>query len=64
MRTKESCLVGISELSDKQIDHGFVHPNIDSDVILSEQEDHSDAKRIFQKPAELLDLVERFCLGR
>lgn len=43
-------MIGISELSDKQIDPNYVHPNIDSDVILSEQEDYSDPKKIFQKP--------------
>lgn len=63
-RTKEHCLVGISEKSDKQIDPDYVHPNLDTDVILSEQEDYSDPKKIFNKPGELLDIVERFCLGR
>lgn len=57
-------MIGISELSDKQIDPNYVHPNTDSDVILSEQEDYSDPKKIFQKPQEIYDIVERFCMGR
>ncbi len=63
VKTKEHCLIGISELSDKQIDPLYVHPNIDSDVILSEQEDYSDIKKIFQKPSEIFELIERFCQG-
>lgn len=35
-RVKEHCLVGLQEIADKSIDPVYLHPNIDSDVILSE----------------------------
>ncbi len=57
-------MIGINEKSDKQIDPDYVHPNLDSDVILSDQDDYYDHKKIFNKPGEILDIIERFCLGR
>jgi len=38
LRFKEHCLVGISEKSNNKNDPDFLHPNIDSDVILTEEE--------------------------
>lgn len=63
-RVKEHCLVGLQEIADKSIDPVYLHPNIDSDVILSEQPDNQDPRYFFSKPKEIYDLIERFCLGR
>ncbi len=38
IRCKEHCLVGISDKSNNKNDPDFIHPNIDSDVILTEEE--------------------------
>lgn len=59
-RTKEHCLVGIRGDSKKASEPTFIHPNIDTDVIMTEEYDLNN----FDKPAELYDIIERFCLGR
>jgi len=59
-RSKEHCLVGLKGDTRIASDHGFIHPNIDTDVIVSEEPDFADT----EKPDELLRIVERFCLGR
>ena len=57
MRCKEHCLVGLSEKSNNKNDPDYVHPNIDSDVILTEEETPGS----FEKPSEIFDIIERFC---
>lgn len=59
-RVKEHCLVGLRDLVNNKNDPFFIHPNIDTDVILSEQPDWSK----LDKPNELYEIIERFCLGR
>lgn len=44
----------------KASDPNFIHPNIDTDVIVSEEPDFADT----EKPEEIYIIVERFCLGR
>ena len=46
--------------SKKAFDHNFVHPNIDIDVVITEQPENGS----LSKPAEVYDIIERFCLGR
>jgi len=60
-RTKEHCLMGIKGTVKRSTDTHFIHANIDTDVILDSEpvEPGSTAK-----PAELYDIIERFCLGR
>ena len=38
----------------------FIHPNIDTDVIVDEMPYIGSLK----KPEEIYDIIERFCLGR
>lgn len=71
VRTKEHCLMGIRgtvrrsvmpllSWSYKQVDSHFIHCNIDTDVIIAEE----PPERSKQKPEELFNIVENFCMGR
>ena len=44
----------------KASDPGFIHANIDTDVIVEEEPEDGNPK----KPDEIYDIIERFCLGR
>lgn len=57
--TKEHCLVGIKGMVKRGSDKNFIHANIDTDVIVSEELIDST-----EKPHELYRIIERFCLGR
>ena len=35
----------------------YIHPNIDSDVIMTEE----PPENVFEKPTEIYDTIERFC---
>lgn len=59
-RTKEHCLVGIKGDQKKASLPSFIHPNIDTDVILTEEFEIGS----LEKPEEIYDIIERFCLGR
>lgn len=59
-RVKEHCLVGIRGDTKRASDNIFIHPNIDTDVIMTEEPPLGN----FDKPEELYDIIERFCLGR
>ncbi len=59
-RTKEHCLVGIKGQVKRGADRHFIHANIDTDVIVSEEPVDSNT----EKPHELYKIIERFCLGR
>lgn len=59
-KTKEHCLVGIRGDNKKANEPHFIHPNIDTDVIMTEE----PSIGIFDKPAEIKTIIERFCLGR
>lgn len=58
--TKEHCLVGIKGAVKRGIDGHFIHANIDTDVIVSEEPPFGSTS----KPEELYQIIERFCLGR
>jgi N6-adenosine-specific RNA methylase IME4 len=58
--TKEHCLVGIRGQVKRGVDGHFIHANIDTDVIVSEEPPHGST----EKPQELYRIIERFCLGR
>jgi len=59
-RVKEHCLVGIKGTVKRGSDGHFIHANVDTDVIISEDEPLGSTK----KPEEIYDIIERFCLGR
>jgi N6-adenosine-specific RNA methylase IME4 len=58
--TKEHCLVGIKGAVKRGVDGHFIHANIDTDVIVSEEPSFCST----EKPEELYRIIERFCLGR
>ena len=60
VRVKEHCLMGYKGDSKKAFDNNFIHPNIDIDVIVTEEPETSS----LSKPSEIYDIIERFCLGR
>ncbi|XP_026193304.1 N6-adenosine-methyltransferase non-catalytic subunit [Cyclospora cayetanensis] len=60
-RTTEHCLVGIKGLVRRSQDGHLIHANLDADVIVSEEPQDLFST---EKPAELYDIIERFCLGR
>ncbi|CAD8211045.1 unnamed protein product [Paramecium octaurelia] len=59
-RVKEHCLVGLRGDVKRASDQHFIHANIDTDVIITEEEVMGSTK----KPEELYEIIERFCLGR
>ncbi|KAJ3067960.1 N6-adenosine-methyltransferase subunit mettl14 [Podochytrium sp. JEL0797] len=59
-RQKEHCLVGIRGTLRRSTDTHFIHCNIDTDVIISEEPPHGDTA----KPVELYTIIENFCLGK
>lgn len=58
--TKEHCLVGIKGAIKRGVDSHFIHANIDTDVIVSEEPPLGST----EKPVELYRVIERFCMGR
>lgn len=59
-RLKEHCLMGIKGIIRRATDGDFIHANIDIDLLIDEEREVGND----EKPHELLDIVERFCLGR
>jgi N6-adenosine-specific RNA methylase IME4 len=59
-RVKEHCLVGVKGDVKRASDSHIIHANIDTDVIVSEEPDLGN----LEKPNEIYDIIERFCLGR
>jgi N6-adenosine-specific RNA methylase IME4 len=57
---KEHCLVGVKGDVRRASDSHFIHANIDTDVIVSEELEPGN----LEKPSEIYDIIERFCLGR
>ena len=57
---KEHCLVGIKGAVKRGADSHFIHANIDTDIIVSEEPPLAST----EKPQELYRIIERFCLGR
>eukprot|EP01127_Copromyxa_protea_P021825 TRINITY_DN7610_c0_g1_i1.p1 TRINITY_DN7610_c0_g1~~TRINITY_DN7610_c0_g1_i1.p1 ORF type:complete len:530 (-),score=94.84 TRINITY_DN7610_c0_g1_i1:60-1649(-) len=60
VRTKEHCLMGIKGSVRRNVDAHFIHTNVDTDVIISEEPELGSTK----KPDELYHIIENFCLGR
>ncbi|KAJ3026344.1 UNVERIFIED_CONTAM: N6-adenosine-methyltransferase subunit mettl14 [Siphonaria sp. JEL0065] len=59
-RQKEHCLVGIRGTLKRSTDTHFIHCNVDTDVIISEEPHNGDTA----KPEELYTIIENFCLGK
>lgn len=55
--TKEHLLVGIKGTVSRSLDSYLIHANVDSDVIIAEQEPFGCTK----KPLETYRIIERFC---
>lgn len=53
-------MVGLKGDVKRASDQHFIHANIDTDVLITEEEAMGSTK----KPDEIYDIVERFCLGR
>ncbi|RUP52261.1 hypothetical protein BC936DRAFT_149830 [Jimgerdemannia flammicorona] len=58
--TKEHCLMGIKGTVRRSTDGHFIHCNVDTDVIISEEPSLGSQR----KPEELYHIIEHFCLGR
>lgn len=52
--------MGIKGTVRRSIDGDFIHSNIDTDLIISEKNDYGS----MEKPAEIFNIIEHFCLGR
>ncbi|CAG8521578.1 10963_t:CDS:2 [Scutellospora calospora] len=59
-RTKEHCIMGIRGTVRRSTDGHFIHCNVDTDVIISEEPPFGSTA----KPEELYHIIEHFCLGR
>uniref|UniRef100_A0A6A7G743 N(6)-adenosine-methyltransferase non-catalytic subunit METTL14 n=2 Tax=Hirondellea gigas TaxID=1518452 RepID=A0A6A7G743_9CRUS len=57
----EHCLMGIRGTVRRSIDTHFIHANVDIDVIVSEEPEPYGSS---EKPLEIYQIIERFCLGR
>ncbi|CAG8699295.1 16198_t:CDS:2 [Funneliformis mosseae] len=60
-RTKEHCIMGIKGTVRRSTDGHFIHCNVDTDVIISEEPHYGVGTA---KPEELYHIIEHFCLGR
>ncbi|KAK9727665.1 N6-adenosine-methyltransferase subunit mettl14 [Basidiobolus ranarum] len=58
--TKEHCLMGIKGTVRRSTDGHFIHCNVDTDIIISEEPSHGSTA----KPEEIYHIIEHFCLGR
>lgn len=59
-RTKEHCLMGIKGTVRRSTDGDFIHANVDIDLIITEE----PPLGCTEKPSELFNIIEHFCLGR
>ncbi|CAG8440212.1 2437_t:CDS:2 [Dentiscutata heterogama] len=59
--TKEHCIMGIRGTVRRSTDGHFIHCNVDTDVIISEEPSFGIGTA---KPEELYHIIEHFCLGR
>eukprot|EP00668_Euglena_longa_P015142 GGOE01019193.1.p1 GENE.GGOE01019193.1~~GGOE01019193.1.p1 ORF type:complete len:580 (+),score=160.71 GGOE01019193.1:47-1786(+) len=60
VHTKEHCLVGMKGTVKRNVDSHFIHANIDTDVIVTEEPEYGSTR----KPHELYTVIEHFCNGR
>ncbi|CAG8483916.1 8427_t:CDS:2 [Ambispora leptoticha] len=74
-RTKEHCIMGIKGTVRRSTDGHFIHCNVDTDVIISEEPPYGSRFQFLldtsmvhvcctAKPEELYHIIEHFCLGR
>jgi len=59
-RTKEHCIVGVKGTLKRSVDTHFLHANCDVDLIMEEEKAFGST----EKPKELYETIEHFCLGR
>jgi len=59
-RVKEQCIVGVKGTLKRSVDTHFIHANCDVDLIMEEEKEFGST----QKPTELYETIEHFCLGR
>jgi len=59
-RSKEHCIVGVKGTLKRSVDTHFIHANCDVDLIMEEEKEFGST----QKPMELYETIEHFCLGR
>ena len=59
-RTKEHCLMGIKGTVRRSTDGDFIHANVDIDLIITEEPEYGS----LEKPAEVFNIIEHFCLGK
>jgi len=52
--------MGIKGTVRRSIDGDFIHSNIDTDLIISKKNEYGS----MEKPAEIFNIIEHFCLGR
>lgn len=52
-RVKEHCLMGYKGDTKKAFDHSFIHPNIDIDVVITEEPESGS----LAKPNEVYDII-------
>lgn len=58
VHTTEHCLMGIRGTVRRSVDGHFIHANVDTDVIITDELPGT------RKPEELYHIIEHFCLGR
>ncbi|XP_065826406.1 N6-adenosine-methyltransferase non-catalytic subunit-like [Oscarella lobularis] len=57
---KEHCLMGIKGTVRRSVDTDFIHSNVDIDLVITEDFPIGST----EKPTELFNIMEHFCLGR
>jgi len=58
--TCEHCLMGIRGTVRRSTDGHIIHANVDNDIIIAENPPYGST----QKPEDIYDLIQRFCMGR
>eukprot|EP01062_Namystynia_karyoxenos_P056701 TRINITY_DN47619_c0_g1_i1.p1 TRINITY_DN47619_c0_g1~~TRINITY_DN47619_c0_g1_i1.p1 ORF type:complete len:588 (+),score=151.51 TRINITY_DN47619_c0_g1_i1:68-1765(+) len=58
--TKEHLLMGIKGVMKRNADTHFIHCNVDTDVLISEEPEYGST----EKPAAVYEIIEHFCGGR
>lgn len=52
--------MGIKGTVRRSTDGDFIHANVDIDLIITEEPDYGS----LEKPSEIFNIIEHFCLGR
>lgn len=58
--------MGVKGVVRRSTDTHFIHSNIDTDIIVAEEptDAHGHPTGSTAKPAELYEVIDRFCLGK